>query len=250
MSALAIRSRCRARSPWMLDEWCKTMRNVFAVARKDLVVEWRARLLLVRVLPFALLVLVLFAVALDSEALLERAAAGLVWLAAMFAALIVVQRCYDIETADGALDMLLTSVVEPSRVFFGKLLAVVGQLLVLVVVLVGGAVVLYGVRVDAAGLVLLVTTGVTAVIGLASVGTLYGAVVAQLTGRDSLLPLLAMPVLAPLLIGASRATEAAFGSRTIDLATGWAWTALLAVFAVVFTAAGAASFATLTEPDA
>jgi ABC-type transport system involved in cytochrome c biogenesis permease component len=52
-----------------------TMRNVFAVARKDLVIEWRARLLLVRVLPFALLVLVLFAVALDSEALLTRAAA-------------------------------------------------------------------------------------------------------------------------------------------------------------------------------
>jgi heme exporter protein B len=146
--------------------------------------------------------------------------------------------------------MLLTSVVEPSRVFFGKVLAVAAQLLVLVVVLLGGAVVLYGVRIDAAGLVLLVTTVVTAVIGLAGVGTLYGAVVAQLTGRDSLLPLLAMPMLAPLLIGASRATEAAFGSQTIDLATGWAWASLLAVFAVVFAAAGAASFATLTEPDA
>jgi heme exporter protein B len=234
----------------MPDEWCTTMRNVFAVARKDLVIEWRARLLLVRVLPFALLVLVLFAVALDSEALLTRAAAGLVWLAAMFATLLVVQRCFDIETADGALDMLLTSVVEPSRVFFGKVLAVAAQLLVLVVVLLGGAVVLYGVRIDAAGLVLLVTTVVTAVIGLAGVGTLYGAVVAQLTGRDSLLPLLAMPMLAPLLIGASRATEAAFGSQTIDLATGWAWASLLAVFGVVFAAAGAASFATLTEPDA
>jgi heme exporter protein B len=168
----------------------------------------------------------------------------------MFATLLVVQRCFDIETADGALDMLLTSVVEPSRVFFGKVLAVAAQLLVLVVVLLGGAVVLYGVRIDAAGLVLLVTTVVTAVIGLAGVGTLYGAVVAQLTGRDSLLPLLAMPMLAPLLIGASRATEAAFGSQTIDLATGWAWASLLAVFGVVFAAAGAASFATLTEPDA
>ena len=226
------------------------MRSVLAIARKDLLVEWRARMLLVRVLPFALLVLVLFAVALDSEALLERAAAGLVWLAAMFAALLVVQRSFDVETADGALDVVLISLVEPSRVFFGKTIAVVAQLLVLIVALLGGAVVLYGVRIDAQGLVLLVTTVVTAIIGLGGVGTLYGAVVAQLTGRDSLLPLLAMPVLAPLLIGASRATEAAFGSESIDLATGWAWTSLLAVFAVVFIAAGAASFATLTEPDA
>ncbi len=226
------------------------MRNIWAVARKDLMIEWRARMLLVRVMPFALLVLVLFAVALDSEALLERAAAGLVWLAMMFAALLVVQRSFDIETADGALDVLLTAVVEPSRVFLGKLTAITLQLAALASVLIGGAVVLYGVRIDAGGLVLLVTTTVTAVIGLAGVGTLYGAVVAQLTGRDTLLPLLAMPVLAPLLIGASRATEAAFGSQSIDLATGWAWNALLAVFAVVFVSAGSAAFATLTETDA
>ena len=226
------------------------MRNTWAVARKDLMIEWRARMLLVRVMPFALLVLVLFAVALDSEALLERAAAGLVWLAMMFAALLVVQRSFDIETADGALDVLLTAVVEPSRVFLGKLTAITLQLAALASVLIGGAVVLYGVRIDAGGLVLLVTTTVTAVIGLAGVGTLYGAVVAQLTGRDTLLPLLAMPVLAPLLIGASRATEAAFGSQSIDLATGWAWNALLAVFAVVFVSAGSAAFATLTETDA
>ncbi len=226
------------------------MRNTWAVARKDLMIEWRARMLLVRVMPFALLVLVLFAVALDSEALLERAAAGLVWLAMMFAALLVVQRSFDIETADGALDVLLTAVVEPSRVFLGKLIAITLQLAALASVLIGGAVVLYGVRIDAGGLVLLVTTTVTAVIGLAGVGTLYGAVVAQLTGRDTLLPLLAMPVLAPLLIGASRATEAAFGSQSIDLATGWAWNALLAVFAVVFVSAGSAAFATLTETDA
>ena len=228
----------------------RIMRNTWAVARKDLMIEWRARMLLVRVMPFALLVLVLFAVALDSEALLERAAAGLVWLAMMFAALLVVQRSFDIETADGALDVLLTAVVEPSRVFLGKLIAITLQLAALASVLIGGAVVLYGVRIDAGGLVLLVTTTVTAVIGLAGVGTLYGAVVAQLTGRDTLLPLLAMPVLAPLLIGASRATEAAFGSQSIDLATGWAWNALLAVFAVVFVSAGSAAFATLTENDA
>jgi heme exporter protein B len=85
---------------------------------------------------------------------------------------------------------------------------------------------------------------------LASVGTLYGAVVANMNGRDSLLALLALPVLAPLLIGASRSTEAAFGSQTIDAASGWAWVALLAVFAVVFSAAGAAAFATLMEPEA
>ena len=226
------------------------MKQALVVARKDLLIELRARLLLVRVVPFALLVLVLFAVALDSEPLILRAAAGLVWLTMLFSSLLLVQRAYDVETHDAALEVLLTSAVEPAQVFFGKMLAAFVQLLTLAVLLVFGAVVLYGATVSAGNVVLLVTTVVSAAWGLASVGTLYGAVVANMNGRDSLFALLALPVLAPLLIGASRATEAAFGSQTIDAANGWSWVALLAVFAVVFSAAGGAAFDTLMEPEA
>ena len=226
------------------------MRQAFAVARKDLVIEWRARLLLVRVAPFALLVLVLFAVALDSEPLILRAAAGLVWLAMLFSSLLLVQRSFDIETHDAAIESLLAGAVEPAQVFLGKLLAAFVQLLALAVALVSGAIVLYGATVSGSHAVLLVTTVVSATWGMAGVGTLYGAVVAGINGRDSLLALLALPVLAPLLIAASRATEAAFGSQTIDTASGWAWVALLGVFAVVFSAAGVAAFGTLLETEA
>jgi len=225
------------------------MNCAFVVAKKDLMIEWRSRMLLVRVAPFALLVLVLFAVALDSEPLILRAAAGLVWLAMLFSSLLVVQRAFAIETDDAALDGLLIASGEPAQVFFGKTIAAFVQLLSLAVLLVSGAIVLYGATVSASNIVLLVTTMLTASLGLASVGTLYGAAVANMNGKDSLLPLLAMPVAAPLLIGASRATEAAFGSQTIDASAGWAWVALLAVFAVVFVSAGAAAFGTLVEAE-
>ena len=225
------------------------MKHALVVARKDLLIEWRARLLMVRVVPFALLVLVLFAVALDSEPLILRAAAGLVWLAMLFSSLLIVQRSFDVETNDGAIDVLLTGTVEPAQVYLGKTIAAFVQLVTLAATLVVGAIVLYGASVTASRVVLLVTTVLCAAAGLASVGTLYGAVVANMNGRDSLLPLLALPVLAPLLIGASRATEAAFGSQTIDMASGWAWVGLLAVFAVAFVSAGAAAFGTLMESD-
>ena len=225
------------------------MKHALVVARKDLLIEWRARLLLVRVVPFALLVLVLFAVALDSEPLILRAAAGLVWLAMLFSSLLIVQRSFDVETNDGAIDVLLTGTVEPAQVYLGKTIAAFVQLVTLAATLVVGAIVLYGASVTASRVVLLVTTVLCAAAGLASVGTLYGAVVANMNGRDSLLPLLALPVLAPLLIGASRATEAAFGSQTIDTASGWAWVGLLAVFAVAFVSAGAAAFGALMESD-
>jgi heme exporter protein B len=226
-----------------------TVRQAMVIARKDLVVEWRARQLLVRVAPFALLVLVLFAVALDSEPLLLRAAAGLVWLAMLFASMMLVQRAFDVETEDGAIDVLLTGTVQPGQVFLGKTIAALVQLVTLGAVLVAGAIVLYGATVSGRNVVLLVTVVVCASCGLAAVGTLYGAVVANMNGNDSLLPLLAMPVLAPLLIGASRATEASFGSQTIDIADGWTWVALLAVFAVTFTAAGTAAFGSLIESE-
>lgn len=225
------------------------MRQAIAIARKDVIVEWRARQLLVRVAPFALLVLVLFAVALDSEPLLLRAAAGLVWLAMLFASMMLVQRAFDVETEDGAIDVLLTGTVQPGQVFLGKAIAAFVQLVTLGAVLIAGAIVLYGATVSGRNVVLLVTVVICASCGLAAVGTLYGAVVANMNGKDSLLPLLAMPVLAPLLIGASRATEASFGSQTIDTADGWAWVALLAVFAVTFTAAGAAAFGSLVESE-
>ena len=225
------------------------MNVALSIARKDLQIEWRTRMLLARVVPFALLVMVLFAVALDSEPLVLRAAAGLVWLAMLFSTMLVVQRAFDIETADAAIDMLLACAVHPARVFFGKALALFAQLFALVVVLVTAAIVLYGVTVSGSRVVLLVTVVISATSGLALVGTLYGAVVANMNGRDSLLPLLALPVLAPLLIGASRATEAAFGSQTIDMANGWAWVGLLGVYGIVFGAAGSAAFSPLTESD-
>jgi heme exporter protein B len=224
------------------------MNEIVAIAKKDMLIEWRTRTLLARVVPFALLVLVMFAVALDSEPLLLRAAAGLVWLAMLFSTMLVVQRAFDVETQDGALDALLAC-ANPSRVFFGKATALFVQLFALGVVLVMGAIVLYGVAINGNRVVLLVTVVVTATGGLAVVGTLYGAVVANLIGRDSLLPLLVLPVLAPLLIAASRSTEAAFGSTTIDVANGWAWVGVLVVYAVVFGAAGAVAFAPLTESD-
>lgn len=249
-SASRTPAKCsRSNSDELGESAVLAMNTVFAIARKDLVIEWRTRTLLARVVPFALLVLVLFAVALDSEPLILRAAAGLVWLAMLFATMLMVQRSFDLETVDSALDALIGFVSSPSRVFFGKTLSLFVQLFALAVVLVCAAVVLYGARVDGSGVVLLVTVLVTATLGLALVGTLYGVVVANLNGRDSLLPLLALPVLAPLLIGAARATEAAFGSDTIDMANGWAWAALLAVYAVVFGSAGAVAFAPLAQSD-
>jgi len=224
-----------------------TWRIARLVAAKDLRVEWRSRVVVNQVLPFAALVMVMFAFALDNDQVLTRVAPGLVWLATMFSLLVIVQRAFAVETADGALDALQVAGVRPGGIFLGKAMALAAQLAVLELVLLGAAVVLYKAEVVASGIVLLVTTYVAATTGLAFVGTLYGGLAAGAKGRETLLPLLMLPVVAPVLIGATRATEAALGTESATPSDGWPWIGLLTLFAVVFGVGGALAFGSLID---
>ncbi|MFP5488741.1 MAG: heme exporter protein CcmB [Acidimicrobiia bacterium] len=217
------------------------------VAAKDLRVERRSRVLVNQILPFAGVTMVMFAFALDASNVLERVAPGLVWLATLFSLLVLVQRSFAIEADDGALDTLRVAGVDPVAIYWGKSLALGVQLAVLEVVLLVTAVLLYGAAVPLGGVVLLVATLVTATAGLACVGTLYGGLTAGFSGRETLLPLLVFPVVAPVLIGATRAVESALGTGGVALAEGWPWIGLLAVFAVAFGVGGALAFGPLIE---
>jgi len=223
------------------------MRITRAIARKDLRIEWNSRILVNQVAPFAAIVMVLFAFALDNDGILQRVAPGLVWLATLFSMLVVIQRSFAVESADGALDALRVAGVDPVAIFLGKSVALAVQLLVLEILLVFTAVVLYTVEISLAGLGLLVVTVIAATVGLATVGTLYGGLAAGVRGRETLLPLLLLPVVAPVLIGATRATEAAFGSGGATISEGWPWVGLLAVFAVLFVAVGSVAFGPLVD---
>ena len=222
------------------------LRDAALVAGKDLRLELRSRVTTNQVAPFALLVLVLFAFALDAdEAVLDRATAGLYWIAVLFAGLLATQRAFTVEAADGNRDALRLSGLEPAGIFLGKLGAVVAELLALEVVLLAGVAFLYGADLGGpASLALLGVTCVVATVGIGAAGCLYGALAAGLRVRETLLPLLVLPVLAPVLIAASRAFEDGLGTVGVD---GWAWVSLLAVFAAVYSALGLACAATLLE---
>jgi heme exporter protein B len=213
------------------------------MAGKDLRVELRSRVTTQQVAPFAILLLILFGVALDPDrGVLERASSGLFWIAVLFCALLAIQRAFAIESADGGRDALRLSGLDPAGIFLGKALAVAAQLAALEVVLGLGVILLYGAEVT--GAALLLVTCVAATIGLAAAGTLYGVVAAGLRVRDTLLPILLLPVLTPVLIGATRAFDAALGGAPSD---GWPWCGLLVAFALAYVSVGTLAFGTLLE---
>jgi heme exporter protein B len=224
------------------------LRAAALVAGKDLRIEVRSHVATNQVLPFAVAVLLLFAFALDPDrGTLQAATAGLFWVAVLLALVVAVQRSYAIESADGARDGLRLSGLDPSGVFLGKAGALAAQLLLLEVALGVGIVLLYDTDLRWSGVALLLVTGLVTTAGLAAVGTLFGAIAVGGGARETLLPLLLLPVVAPVLIGATRATEAALGTGGAPTSDGWPWVGLLAVFALAYSAAGLLAFGPLLE---
>lgn len=218
-------------------------RDAGLVAGKDLRIELRSQVTMQQVFPFAVLVLILFGIALDPDrGFLGRASAGLFWVTVLFCALLAIQRAFTIESADGGRDALRLSGLDPAGIFLGKAAAIAVQLLAIEAVLAVGVVVMYGTEVT--GVPLLVATIAAATTGLAAAGTLYGVLAAGLRVRETLLPILLLPVLSPVLIGATEAFEAALGGAATD---GWPWLGLLVVFALLYLAFGTLAFGTLLE---
>jgi len=218
-------------------------RDAALVAGKDLRIEARSHVATNQVAPFAVIVLVLFGFALEPDrSVLRTAAPGLFWVAVLFCSLLAVQRSFAVEGADAAGDGLRLSGLDPAGIFLGKAAAVALELFALEVLLAIGIAVLYSTALT--GAALLLATAVVATVGLAACGTTYGVMAAGLRVRETLLPLLILPVVAPVLIGATRAWEVALGQSIDD---GWKWVTLLAVFAVVYVTLGVLAFGTLLE---
>lgn len=213
------------------------------IAGKDLRIEMRSRILLSQVLPFGAIVVLLFAFALDPDrGILARVAPGLFWITVLLAALLAIGRAFSIEQQNGARDGLRLAGLDGSSVFIGKAIAIAVQLAILEAVLGLTVVVLYGVEVH--GVVVLLATATAATIGLAAAGTLYGVLAAGLRARETLLPLLLLPVLAPVMLGATRAFEGGLEGVPGDA---WPWVALLTVFALLYTGVGMLAFGPLWE---
>jgi heme exporter protein B len=218
-------------------------RDALLVAGKDLRIEARSRVALWQVVPFAVLVLLLLAFAIGpSQGPLRQAAPGIFWIAVLFSTVLSVQRSVAIESGEGTRDGLRLSGIDPAGIFLGKAAAVALQLLGLQLVLWAGVTFLFDVRVHIVWLALVAS--LLATVGLACAGVLYGALSAGLRVRDTLLPILVLPVLAPVLLAGSKAWEAALDGNA---GAGTEWLRILIPFAVIYLVIGVVLYGPLQE---
>jgi heme exporter protein B len=170
-------------------------RDVIALARKDLLLELRARDTLPAMLLFVLATFVVFHYALPGGSS-DVAASGLLWVAIVFTALLGLGRAFVPEREQRVLDGLVLAPCDRSAIWIAKTLATLAFLVSAeVVALPVFAAFFHGLDAKTVAAVAL------ADVGICAVGTLVGATASAGRARELLLPLLFLPLSIPIVIG-------------------------------------------------
>jgi heme exporter protein B len=206
---------------------------VWTIARKDLLVELRTRERLTSMGAFAVLIGVLFNFSIDTAVVRPQdIAAALIWLTIIFGGMLGMGRTFRLEEEDGALAGILQSPIPLDALYLGKVLGnfVLLSVMAALVFVVFGA--FFSLRFSGNPIILV---GIVAfgVLGFVSLTTLFSAMATRSSMGESLLPVLVFPLLVPVVVYGTTATDRLFAGRPVAEVSGNL--RMLAAFAIIFT---------------
>jgi len=219
---------------------------VGALLRKDLALELRTRESIPAMALFSLTTFVIFHFGLDRRSVEGDLASGVLWVTLLFAAILGVNRLFVAEAEQGGFDGFLLAPVDRTALFVAKALALLAFLLCVEVVAVPAFAVLLLGPAPGPALPGLVAVLLLADVGICVIGTLVAAIAIRTRARDLIVPLLALPLLVPVVLAAAQATAPLFaqgGAEALPLR----WIATLALYDGIFGAIAFAVFDFLLE---
>jgi heme exporter protein B len=220
--------------------------TVAALLAKDLALELRTRESVPAMVLFSVTTYVIFHFGLNRDTIAGDLAAGVLWVTLLFAAILGVNRLFVAEHEQGGFDGFLLAPVDRTALFVAKAIALFAFLCVVELVAVPAFAVLLLGPSPAQALPELVLVLALANAGVAVTGTLVAALAIQTRARDLIVPLLALPLLVPVVLAAAR-------SATPLLQDGGAgplpgnWMAILAIYDLLFALIAYAVFDFLLE---
>ena len=186
---------------------------VWAIARKDLLVEFRTLERLIAMGAFVVLIGILFNFSIDTTVVRPQdIAAGLIWMTIIFGGMLGMGRTFSLEEQDGALTGILQSPIPLDALYLGKVLGnfVLLSVMVALVFLVFGM--FFGLT-FAGSLVSLVGVVASGVLGFVALTTLFSAMTTRSSMGEGLLPVLIFPLLVPVIVNGTTATNRLFAGR-------------------------------------
>ena len=211
-----------------------------AILAKDLRVELRTLESVPAMLLFAATTFVLFRFGLDRESLSGSLAAGVLLATVLFAAILSINRVFVAEREQGGFDLVRLAPVDGTSLYLAKATVLFVYLAAFELLAVPVFAILF--LDSAAGLLPLAGVLALADVGLAGIGALVSSIAVNSRARDLIAPLLLLPLLVPVMIGAAGAAESllAAGGPTYD--DFGKWMAVLALYDVVFCLVGYAVY--------
>jgi heme exporter protein B len=207
--------------------------TVAALIRKDVALERWSFESVPAMLMFSISVFVLFHFGLDRRSLAGDLAAGVLWVTLLLAAVLGMNRLFVAEREQGGFDGFLLAPVDRTAMYVAKATVLFGFLVLVELVAVPAFAILLLEPGIGQALPELLAVLLLADAGIAVVGTLVGALGVQTRARDLIIPLMALPLLVPVVIAAAEATAPL-------LETGGAgdfgvrWLGVLALYDAVF----------------
>jgi heme exporter protein B len=184
---------------------------VAALLRKEVRLELRAPQAVPAMALFSVTTLVVFHFAIQRGQVDGDLASGVLWVTLLFASMLGISRLFVADHEEGGLDGFLLAPVDRTSLLVAKALALFSFLVIVELVAVPAFALMLlapspepGAMLRLAGILLLADGGV------AIIGTLVGALAVQTRARDLLVPLLALPLLIPVVISAAKATTPLF----------------------------------------
>jgi heme exporter protein B len=220
--------------------------TVAALLAKELALELRTREAVPAMVLFSITTYVVFHFGLDRDRVTGDLAAGVLWVTLLFAAILGINRLFVADHEEGGFDGFLLAPVDRTALLVAKAVALFSFLCVVEVVAVPAfAILLLGPGLtQALPELLLVLAAANA--GIAVVGTLVAALAIQTRARDLIVPLLALPLLVPVVLAAARGTTPLFAEGGAGALPG-DWLAVLALYDLLFALIAYAVFDFLLE---
>jgi len=219
-----------------------SLRKIGLVIWKDSLVQLRTRETVGAMVVFALLVIVIFAFAFirQGQPLEPGLIAGMIWVTIVFSGMLGLNYAFLLEKNNEALLGLVLAPLRPDGLYLGKVGAQLAFLILVQVAALPTFFLFFDIRLQAPFACLLLSL-LLGSIGFSGAGVFLAAVSDSTRSRDMVLPVLLLPILTPLLIGAVKTTGIAITGPWPDPAwvqAYWSWTRLMAVFdVIIFTAA-------------
>jgi heme exporter protein B len=220
--------------------------TVAALLTKELTLEWRTRESVPAMVLFSIATYVVFHFGLDRDRIAGDLASGVLWVTLLFAAILGVNRLFVAEYEQGGFDGFLLAPVDRTALLVAKAVALfVFLCLVELVAVPAFALLLLGPPLTQA-LPQLVLVLVLANAGIAVVGTLVASLAIQTRARDLIVPLLALPLLVPVLLASARCATPLLQDGGAGPLPG-DWLAVAAIYDLLFALIAYAVFDFLLE---